>query len=298
MGERTELEDVAMVWRKAYHRWVEDEHRRDMLGTRRPQELTEAVRVYLAHREGIVSAATLSNDRQALRHLQMDWRGSVHRIDPQKTIDRLLGSLSPNTVATHSAFLSSFFRWLDLPYRVSLPKVQPPEARTWSDSEIEKLRRAAKKKGALLTIDCGLFMGLRQGEIWGLEWSDVDTERGVVRVRRQSGGRPLKGRRARTAVILPGWTHNPSDGSVVESLKTGAQHRLMRAVLRAAKLDEPGVRWHSLRHTYARLFLEAKPDMRLLQSSLGHASVTTTERTYNHLLPDRAAEMFHDHVRR
>jgi integrase len=298
MGERTELEDVAMVWRKAYHRWVEDEHRRDMLGTRRPQELTEAVSAYLAHREGIVSAATLSNDRQALRHLQADHRGSVHRIDPQKTVDRLLGSLSPNTVATHSAFLSSFFRWLDLPYRVSLPKVQQSEARTWDEAEIKRLRAAAKKKGALLTIDCGLFMGLRQGEIWGLEWSDVDTERGVVRVRRQSGGRPLKGRRARTAVILAGWSHDPSEGPVVEAMRPGAQHRLMTAVLKAAGLNEHRVRWHSLRHTYARMFLEARPDMRLLQSSLGHASVTTTERTYNHLLPDRAAEMFHDHIRR
>jgi integrase len=52
-----------------------------------------------------------------------------------------------------------------------------------------------------------------------------------------------------------------------------------------------GTGWHSLRHTYCRLFLEASPDMRLLQASLGHRSVTTTEQEYGHLLPDKAAEI-------
>jgi hypothetical protein len=39
------------------------------------------------------------------------------------------------------------------------------------------------------------------------------------------------------------------------------------------------------------MFLEAIPEMRLLQASLGHASVTVTEQSYNWLLPDKAAEM-------
>ena len=64
--------------------------------------------------------------------------------------------------------------------------------------------------------------------------------------------------------------------------------------LKDAGLNGPGVGWHALRHTYARLFLEATRDIRLLQASLGHASVTTTEASYNWLLPERAAEMARD----
>ena len=98
---------------------------------------------------------------------------------------------------------------------------------------------------------------------------------------------PLKSRQARTAVILPGWKHEAGTGTVVPDI---SRERL-RAVLKRAKLTAYGVGWHTCRHTYSRMFLERKPEMRLLQSSLGHSSVTITQQSYGHLLPDVAASM-------
>ena len=106
----------------------------------------------------------------------------------------------------------------------------------------------------------------------------------------------LKSKRARTAVILPGWTHPAGQGPVVPERKRSSQYASFRYILKDAGLKEPGVGWHALRHTYARLFLEATRDIRLLQSSLGHGSVTTTEQSYDHLLPDKAAAMARDKI--
>jgi integrase len=289
-GERTELADVADRWKWAYVDRAHELHRERVVGGR-PKLLRAAVREYLEHRRDAVATATWRNDRTALGHLADDYANTaVHQIDPQKTLNRLLREgYQPYTVETYSAFLSGFWRWCGLTYDVSLPRRQRNEPRVWSDEEVVRLRKAAgaSEGPLLLALDVGLYMGLRWGEIMGLDWSDVDLTSWTVRVQRQKGGAPLKGRRARTALILPGWTHGRGIGPVVGALR----RQRITGLLEAAGLSEVGVGWHAARHSYARMFLEAKPDMRLLQASLGHASVTQTEDAYDHLLPDQAAAM-------
>lgn len=286
-GERTELYEVADRWKWAYVDLGHRLHKERVLGVSRVMALTEAVREYTEARRPLVSRSTQGNDKAALAQLVKDFGSTpVHLVDPQRTLNRLLSEgYEPYTVEIYSAFLSGFWRWLGLPYAIELPRYQRAEPRVWTNDEIETIR---DKAGDLLTaIDAGLYMGLRFGEIFGLEWSDVDLATWTVRVRRQKGGAPLKSRRARTAVILPGWTHPHGSGTVA----VPAKRQRLTTVLKRAELLGDGVGWHSFRHTYARLFLEAKPDMRLLQASLGHGSVTTTEQAYNWLLPDKAAEM-------
>jgi integrase len=263
-----------------------------MLGEAKPVTVAEATKAYLAHRKVMVAYETYRNDCKSLRQLAKDFTGSVHALRPQKTIDRLLREgAQPSTVVTHSAVLSGFFRWLAQPYVVRLPKVPRADVRVWGPEERKAIRKAAEKEGALAAVDLGFFAGLRKGEIFGAEWGDVDLPSWTVRVRRQADGRPVKGRRARTALILPGWTHAPGAGRIAPQMSEASQGRLFLHVLRTAGVYEEGVGWHSTRHTYARDFLDAKPDLRLLQASLGHASVTMTERYYDHMLPDRAAEL-------
>jgi integrase len=285
-GERTELREVAERWKWAYVDLYRQDHRDRMIGTAKPRLLRDATAEYLEHRAPLVARSTLQNDRTALAHLADDFPGAaVHTIDPQRTLNRLLREgYRPYTVWIYSQFLSGFWKWCGLEYAVEFPKWQQREARTWTDAEVGRIR--AEARDLLVSLDCALYMGLRYGEIMGLEWEDVDLSTWTVRVRRQKNGQPLKSRRTRTALILPGWTHDVGTGRV-------ADHRTerLRAVLKRAGLTEKGVGWHTGRHTYARMFLEAKPDMRLLQASLGHSSVTVTEAAYNHLLPDRAAEL-------
>ena len=281
---------MAERWKWQYVDWCHAEHKREMLGAPKVRLLGDMVEQFLAHRQGRVARQTFTNERGALRHLLEDFgpHTPIENVDPQRTIDRLLRMSMRSTVRAHSKYLSGFYTWLDLPYKMRLPKEQPRRAVCWTDEQIKDIREAAGD--LLLLIDCGLFMGLRMREIWGLEWGDIDAPKNLVRVQRQYPNQPLKSRRERTTVILPGWEHEPRQGRVAHG-SFDKEPRRFGGVLESVGLKAPGVLWHSLRHTYARLFLEAEPNMRLLQSSLGHSSVTTTEQLYDWLLPDSAAEI-------
>jgi len=285
-GERTELAEIANRWKWAYMDLFQREHRARVLGLQAPRTLADATAEYLRVRAGQVSAAAVKNAAQALAHLEDDFGNApLHEVDPERTLHRLLREgYRPSTVQTLSAGLSGFWKWAGLEYSAKLPKWQRREPVVWTDAEVARVR--AEARDSLVALDCALYMGLRWGEIMGLEWSDVDLASWTVRVRRQKDGRPLKSRKARTAVILPGWTHAPGEGRVAD-----VPRDRLRAILKRAGLRIQGVGWHTGRHTYARMFLERKPEMRLLQASLGHSSVTVTEAAYNWLLPDRAAEM-------
>jgi integrase len=54
-------------------------------------------------------------------------------------------------------------------------------------------------------------------------------------------------------------------------------------MLKRAKL--PRIRFHDLRHTAATLLLLANERTKVVSERLGHASTTTTEATYQHVLP-------------
>jgi integrase/recombinase XerD len=78
--------------------------------------------------------------------------------------------------------------------------------------------------------------------------------------------------------------HNQMERSVV--------HRMIKRACKRAGIDERASA-HWLRHSHASHSLEAGCNLRLLQQSLGHASVTTTER-YLHISPDAGSSQFID----
>lgn len=65
----------------------------------------------------------------------------------------------------------------------------------------------------------------------------------------------------------------------------------MTAILDHAKLKAPGIGLHSLRHTYARQFIEKGGRLEELQKSLGDSSITITERFYGHMTEQSAATL-------
>ena len=158
-----------------------------------------------------------------------------------------------------------------------------------------------------------LGTGLRQGELLGLRWQDVDFERGELAVRHtlQRGTRTLaepKTERARRTLRLPSRVltalvaHRarqaivPLTGLVFTTdkgtpLDTRNVTRYFQRHLR--RLGLPHHRFHDLRHAFATLMIESGEDLGTVSRILGHADFATTSDVYAHLTPsmlDRAAE--------
>jgi len=159
--------------------------------------------------------------------------------------------------------------------------------------------------------------GLRQGELLGLRWSDVDLEAGNLSVTRSlkvtadglAFGAP-KNQTSRRSVPLnktvvsalrahrlrqneerlsaPEW----HDHDLVFSNRVGwptdhnnLYYREFKPLLKKAGLADQGFTFHSLRHTFATALFNRRQH-KIVQSLLGYASITQTMDTYSHLLED------------
>lgn len=165
-----------------------------------------------------------------------------------------------------------------------------------------------------------LALGLRQGEILGLRWRDVDLEGARLTVRYQLqriDGRlrlvePKTARSART-LMLPAVAVSAlaahQERQEQERLLAGTrwvetgmvftttigtmldQRNLLRdfyAILKTSEL--PKVRFHDLRHSAATLLLAQGVHPRVVMDLLGHSSIAVTLNTYSHVIPDMKRE--------
>jgi integrase len=161
-----------------------------------------------------------------------------------------------------------------------------------------------------------LHTGLRQGELLGLKWSDVGadnvsvrrslkmTDRGLdfgptknkasrrsVPLNRTAAG-ALKAHRARqneeriaartwrdTDLVFPNRVGKPMDHN-------NLYYREYKPLLQKAGLGDEGFTFHSLRHTFATELFNQRKRPKIIQSLLGHSSITQTMDTYSHLLDD------------
>jgi integrase len=167
-------------------------------------------------------------------------------------------------------------------------------------------------------------LGLRQGELFALEWRDVDFSAGVLRIERQAiaprGKLEIKppktkaGRRTleitpevgvaleerRRIALIEKLAHCPlvfpgARGSYLQSNTFAKRH--WKPTLAACGLAERGL--HHARHTFATHALLSGEALHVVSKILGHASPTVTLNTYSHLVGvsqsetlDRVARLF------
>jgi len=200
---------------------------------------------------------------------------------------------------------------------VKAPQVRREEMRPLSGDQVKVLLEVARGDRLEALYVLAIYTGLRQGELLGLKWEDVDLESGTLRVRRTlvtaKGGPVLtapKTKGSRRSVKL-------TQGAV-EALRSHLKHQLQeidragslwrenglmfasesgepldrryltscryKALLKRAEL--PMIRFHDLRHTCATLLLSKNVNPKIVSEMLGHASIAITLDTYSHVLPN------------
>jgi integrase len=185
------------------------------------------------------------------------------------------------------------------------------EMRFLTQAEFDDLLHAIPTHWQPLIL-CLVGTGVRWGEASAFTVGDVDLAVDVVRVTKsiQRGTRavgPPKTRKSRRTITLP-----PQVADALTPLVTGRprtsplfvgpkgaplQHRnfwsdVWRPAVERAGLH-PRPRIHDLRHTHTAWLVAANIPLPVIQSRLGHESITTTIDTYGHLLPDLQAAAAH-----
>lgn len=126
--------------------------------------------------------------------------------------------------------------------------------------------------------------GIRRGEAFSLEWSDIDlqgaklTVRGEVAKSSQSRTIPLT---TRAVAVMTDWkAQGTGEGLVFPSRIGGDRLKNIdggwRELCKDAKVT--GLRWHDLRHTFGSRAALAGVPMVVLKALMGHSVITTTMR--------------------
>lgn len=168
--------------------------------------------------------------------------------------------------------------------------------------EAPRLRDAAAGDGewrAMILL--GLQAGLRQSELLGMHWDDVDTVAGRIVIRRARVRGKMKGPKNGKPREIPmsdgvraalkGQKHLRGDFVFCDldgkPLTKGAcKHPLWRACKRAG-LRRVG--WHVLRHTFASHLAMRGVPLKVIQELMGHHDIKMTMR-YAHLAPEIARD--------
>ena len=187
----------------------------------------------------------------------------------------------------------------------ALPKVEHKEMKTLTADQLSAFFQEARDSGVYELYYLDLATGLRRGELLGLKWTDVDLDRGVLKIQRaisRQNGKvveaPLKTKNAYRTLPL---SADAIDVTKMQKCKVGNSewvfpsptggpmspdsvlHMLQRVLKRAGL---PRIRFHDLRHTFATMALQNGVDVKTVSSMLGHYSAGFTLDTYAHVTTD------------
>ena len=245
-------------------------------------------------------------DEQMLKHLG-EFFGTERQLADITAADiegyklRRKAKVSGSTVNRELALLKRMFNlaiswdlYLDLnPFRkVKFFREVNLGLRVVSPEEEEKLLRNASPYIQDI-IRFGLNTGLRIGEIFSLQWANVDLEKEILNVfapkTQKSRTVPIN---SEARKVLEYWAlgkrnefvfYNPETGTPFVDLKGGFG-------LACRKSGIEGVTWHTLRHTFATRLVDRGADIVTVQQLLGHSTITVTMRyTHTNLDSKRAA---------
>jgi integrase len=236
--------------------------------------------------------------------------------------------LTPRTVqhihATLRTALDQAVKWDLTPRNVAMlvdaPRVRRSEVKPFTPEQARKFLEAARQD-RLEGLYAVAMLGLRQGEILGLRWTDIDFATATLAVQQslqRVGGKlsvvDTKTDRSRRSVRLPQVTlaalvrHQGrqeqerqlagtrwKESSFVFTTTVGTPmdgptvtHRFQSLLKKVAL---PRMRFHDLRHTCATLLLAQGVHPRIVMEILGHSQISITMNLYSHVIPAMQQEV-------
>ena len=197
---------------------------------------------------------------------------------------------------------------------ITLPRIEKREMTVIIDDDVGRFLAAIKGHQYEYVFLMDMFTGLRRAEIIGLQWKNIDLDKGTMTVEKQlkrKKGEPhymaaLKTDRTRTltmsayvvnllrqirttqneARIRAGSAYSNPLGLVFTNdigghMVGNTVYKHLKAIVKSLGMD--GVRFHDLRHSFAVFSLQNGDDFKTLQENMGHADISTTLNIYAHV---------------
>ncbi|MGN0679253.1 MAG: tyrosine-type recombinase/integrase [Oscillospiraceae bacterium] len=185
---------------------------------------------------------------------------------------------------------------------IVLPKNRQSNIKPLTNDEISALLNEISNTQYESIIITALFTGMRESELLGLFWSDIDFQGGKITISRQLTRDKLTNQYALTSLkndkprtINPApfimkmlqnkFRGDRNDFVFINEFGEHFSHNAVYRYLKKAAAKAFGrfdVRFHDLRHTYAVLSLQAGDDYKTLQENMGHYSAAFTLDRYGH----------------
>ena len=295
--------------------------------------MDEFIASYAEHlrHERNASAHTLRNYLSDLAQLQtflldrdlcLDSHGTVdvRKIDIQAArafLASLTKDRKKSSIGRKVAALKGFFRFLLTTKRIDKdplllvhsPKQEKPLPTFLSVDDAFQLLGGIKIKNGLDVRDLAVLevfysTGIRVSELVGLNWADIDTQLGIVRVFGKGskerivpiGKVALDALKNYAHALRKQWNLACKGETAVFLNNRGARittRSVARVVEKHLKLAGIQIKMgpHGLRHSFATHLLNSGADLRVIQELLGHASLSTTQR-YTHLNLDQLTAVY------
>lgn len=243
------------------------------------------------------------------RKQDRDARGKEKKEEPEIKKKVLSAKTISNEIVVIKEMFKHAYQWgyvkVNPAEYLKRPKMVKTEIEILEPSEFQNLLENSGDlyRTAFLTA---LLTGVRAGELWGLQWGDMDWNSRQLYVRRSvwnNGFQTPKSKNSIRKIDLP-------DNLVYELKKWKlacpiSEHDLMfpsregqitchdNVIKRHydSALRKAGLRhlsFHSLRHTNASLRIRAEQNIKYMSMQMGHSSIKITLDTYGHLFNDAA----------
>ena len=158
-----------------------------------------------------------------------------------------------------------------------------------SKEEIKRILEALTNTKHRVMLTVIYACGLRRSELINLRPGDIDSERGVLKIRQSKGKKdrivPVS---EKLIGILRDYYRNYKPAIYLfegqakgEQYSASSMQKVLKEACKKAGIRKP-VTLHWLRHSYATHLLESGTDLRFIQELLGHSSSKTTE-IYTHV---------------
>ena len=234
----------------------------------------------------------------------------INRDDVKNFIDFMAINLSPNSQARKLSCLKKFFDFLcnrnilknNVIESFEFPKIIRTIPKVLSEAQIEQLINKSYENESARGIRTSLFLellystGIRVSELVGLKLSNIGEKKDSIII-------IGKGNKERLLPLLPKsklllikylkirskFIHNSKENGFLfpSSSKTGFITRnrffqILKDLAISSGIDNSKISPHIFRHSFASHLLDRGVDLRIIQESLGHKDIATTQ-IYTHV---------------